>query len=160
MGCIGEDYYEAVLKSMLSVGYKITVKNVLMSTGPSKSKIELLTASRLLVENGCRLFGTKGTQQFFHDHGIPCTMLYWPDENQNPNTLNYIKEKKIDLVINIPKNLSKDELFNDYLIRRSAIDFNIPLITNARLANAFIHALCNKGLEGIKIKSWDEYEPT
>lgn len=160
LGCIGEDYYEAVLKSMLSVGYKITVKNVLMSTGPSKSKIELLTASRLLVENGCRLFGTKGTQQFFHDHGIPCTMLYWPDENQNPNTLNYIKEKKIDLVINIPKNLSKDELFNDYLIRRSAIDFNIPLITNARLANAFIHALCNKGLEGIKIKSWDEYEPT
>jgi carbamoyl-phosphate synthase large subunit len=158
VGCIGEDYYEAVLKAMLSVGYTIPAKNILMSTGPSRSKIELLSASRLLVEKGYQLFGTKGTQKFYNDHGIPCTMLHWPDEKKSPNTLDYLKEKKIDLVINIPKNLSRDELYNDYLIRRTAIDFNIPLVTNARLANAFIQSFCNKGIEGMEIKSWDEYE--
>ncbi len=158
VGCIGEDFYEAVLKSMLSVGYKIPAKNILMSTGPSRSKIELLTASRMLIDRGYHLHGTKGTQKFYADHGIPCTMLHWPDEEDKPNTLDYLKEKKIDLVINIPKNLSRDELNNDYLIRRTAIDFNIPLITNARLANAFIQAFCRKGLDGIEIKSWDEYE--
>lgn len=158
VGCIGEDFYEAVLKSMLSVGYTIPSKNILMSTGPSRSKIELLTASRMLIDRGYQLYGTRGTQKFYTDHGIPCTMLHWPDEKDQPNTLDYLKEKKIDLVINIPKNLSRDELNNDYLIRRTAIDFNIPLITNARLANAFIQAFCRKGTNGIAIKSWDEYE--
>jgi carbamoyl-phosphate synthase large subunit len=158
VGCIGEDFYEAVLKAMLSVGYTIPGKNILMSTGPSKSKIELLAASRLLIEKGYQLYGTRGTQKFYADHGIPCSMLHWPDENKKPNTLEFLREKKIDLVVNIPKDLSKDELNNDYQIRRTAIDFNIPLITNARLANAFIQAFCRKGIEGIEIKSWDEYE--
>lgn len=158
VGCLGEDFYEAVLKSMLSVGYTIPAKNILMSTGPSKSKIELLSASRLLIEKGYQLYGTRGTQKFYADHGIPCTMLHWPDEDKKPNTLDYLKEKKIDMVVNIPKNLSKDELNNDYLIRRTSIDFNIPLVTNARLANAFIQAFCTKGIERIEIKSWDEYE--
>ena len=158
VGCIGEDFYEAILKAMLSVGYTIPKKNILLSTGPPKSKIELLEASRLLHEQGYDLFGTRGTMKFLEEHGVPCTMLHWPDEQDQPNTLDYIRERKIDLVINIPKNLSGDELNNDYLIRRTSIDFNIPIITNARLANAFIQAFCRTKPEQVQIKSWDEYE--
>lgn len=158
VGCIGEDFYEAILKAMLSVGYTIPKKNILLSTGPPKSKIELLEASRLLHEQGYDLFGTRGTMKFLEEHGVPCTMLHWPDEQDQPNTLDYIRERKIDLVINIPKNLSRDELNNDYLIRRTSIDFNIPIITNARLANAFIQAFCRTKPEQVQIKSWDEYE--
>lgn len=158
VGCIGEDFYEALLKAMLSVGYRVPAKNILLSTGEMRSKIEMLNSSRMLYQLGYNLFATRGTQQFLQANDIPCTMLHWPDEDAQPNTLEYLKSKKIDLVINIPKNLTKDELYNDYEIRRNAIDYNIPLITNARLASAFIHAFCRYKLDDLKIKNWAEYK--
>jgi carbamoyl-phosphate synthase large subunit len=158
VGCIGEDYYEAILKAMLSVGYRIPEKNILLSTGEMRSKIEMLNSSRMLHQRGFNLFATRGTQKFLEANDIPCTMLHWPDEDAHPNTLDYIKSKKIDLVINIPKNLTKDELYNDYEIRRNAIDFNIPLITNARLASAFVYAFCRWKIDDLPIKSWDQYK--
>ncbi|MFA5971820.1 MAG: carbamoyl-phosphate synthase (glutamine-hydrolyzing) large subunit [Lentimicrobiaceae bacterium] len=157
VGCIGENYYEALLKAMLSVGYRIPEKNILFSSGDTRSKIELLTSARMLVERGYNLFATHGSAKFLADNDVPVTALYWPDENESPNTLEYLKSRKIDLVINIPKNLSKTELYNDYEIRRAAVDFNIPLITNARLASAFIYAICKLQPEDIAILSWDEY---
>jgi carbamoyl-phosphate synthase large subunit len=117
----------------------------------------MIAPAKALQEKGYNIFATKGTAKYLEEHGVKATVLYWPDQNETPNTLDYIKEKKIDLVVNIPKNLSKDELNNDYTIRRSAIDFNIPLITNARLAAAFIMAFCKLSREDIKIKSWNEY---
>ncbi len=157
VGCIGETFYEAILKSMLSVGYTIPKRNILLSTGPMRSKVELVNSCRMLADKGYNLFATKGTAQFLEMNGIPSTVLHWPDENQKPNTLDYLKNKIIDLVINIPKDLSKSELSNDYMIRRSAVDYNIPLITNARLASAFLTAICKLTIEDIAIKSWDEY---
>ncbi len=157
VGCIGEDFHEAILKSMISVGYAIPKKNVLLSTGDSRSKMDMLSAAKALQSRGYNIFATKGTAEFLELNGVHATVLHWPDQKEQPNTLDYIKEKKIDLVVNIPKNLSKDELNNDYTIRRSAIDFNIPLITNARLASAFIIAFCRLAPEDIKIKSWNEY---
>jgi carbamoyl-phosphate synthase large subunit len=157
VGCIGEDYYETLLKSMLSVGYSIPKKNILFSTGPARDKVELLNTAKLLVEKGYNLYATKGSAEFLRTNGLEVTALHWPDEDKEPNTLDYIRQKKIDLVINIPKNLSKTELNNDYTIRRSAVDYNIPLITNARLASAFLTAVCKRNMEDIKIKSWDEY---
>jgi len=157
VGCIGDDYYEAILTAMLSVGYSIPEKNILLSTGPAKSKSELIESAHLLVDRGFELFATRGTHNFFKQNDIPTTMVYWPDEKETPNVLDLFRHHKIDLVINIPKDLSKTELDNDYTIRRSAIDFNIPLITNARLASAFINAFCRTRLEDITIKSWDEY---
>lgn len=157
VGCIGETFYEAILKSMLSVGYTFPKRNILLSTGPMRSKVELVNSCRMLAEKGFNLFATKGTAQFLEMNGIPSTILHWPDENQKPNTLDYLKNKIIDLVINIPKDLSKSELSNDYMIRRSAVDYNIPLITNARLASAFLTAICKLTVEDIAIKSWDEY---
>jgi len=157
VGCIGETFYEAILKAMLSVGYLFPKKNILLSTGPMRSKVELVNSCRMLAEKGFNLFATKGTAQFLEMNGIPSTVLHWPDENRKPNTLDYIRNKIIDLVINIPKDLSKSELSNDYMIRRSAVDYNIPLITNARLASAFLTAICKLTIEDIAIKSWDEY---
>ncbi|HSV87195.1 MAG TPA: carbamoyl-phosphate synthase (glutamine-hydrolyzing) large subunit [Bacteroidales bacterium] len=157
VGCMGEDFYEALFKAMLSVGYRVPEKNILLSTGEMRSKIEMLNSLRMLHQLGYNLYATKGTQLFLSANDIPSTMLHWPDEDAQPNTLEYIKSKKIDLVINIPKNLTKDELYNDYEIRRSAIDFNIPLITNARLASAFIQAFCKYKMDELKIKSWDQY---
>ena len=157
VGCIGDDFYEAILKSMISVGYAIPKKNILLSTGDSRSKTDMLSAAKALQEKGFNLFATKGTADFLAANGIEAEVLHWPDSGMKPNTLDYIKEKKIDLVINIPKNLSESELSNDYTIRRSAIDFNIPLITNARLASAFIQAFCRLDRSDIKIKSWNEY---
>jgi carbamoyl-phosphate synthase large subunit len=157
VGCIGENYYEALLKAMLSVGYRIPEKNILFSSGDTRSKIELLTSAKMLVERGYNLFATHGSAKFLADNDVPVTTLYWPDEAESPNTLEYLKSRKIDLVINIPKNLSKTELHNDYEIRRAAVDFNIPLITNARLASAFIYAICKLQPEDIAINSWDEY---
>ncbi len=158
VGCIGENFYEAILKSMLSVGYSIPKKNILLSTGPMRSKVELINSCRLLQEKGYNLYGTKGTAQFLKQNGIKCTILHWPDEQVKPNTLDYLRERKIDLVINIPKDLTSTELSNDYTIRRSAVDYNIPLITNARLASAFLIAICNLGIEDITVKSWNEYK--
>jgi carbamoyl-phosphate synthase large subunit len=157
VGCIGEDFEEAILKSMLSVGYSIPKKSILLSTGDSRSKVEMLSAAKLLQAKGYELYATQGTAKYLTDHGVHATMLHWPDSGQKPNTLDYIRERKIDLVVNIPKNLSTTELTNDYTIRRSAIDFNIPLITNARLASAFINAFCRIGRDEMSIKSWEEY---
>ena len=158
VGCIGENYYEAILKAMLSVGYRIPVKNVLISSGPSRGKIELLNSAKMLRDRGINIFATEGTNRFFAENGVENTLLYWPDEEDlSPNTIGFIKEKKIDLVINIPKNYTTRELKNDYTIRRSAIDYNIPLITNSRVASAFIYAICKYDIEDISIKSWDEY---
>lgn len=158
VGCIGENYYEAILKSMLSVGYRLPVKNVLFSSGPSRSKVELLKSAQMLQERGCNLFATEGTHRFLKDNGVDNTLLHWPDEeDRQPNTVEYIKHKKIDLVVNIPKNYTKRELKNGYKIRRNAIDFNVPLITNARVASAFIYAICKYELKDLPIRSWDTY---
>ena len=158
VGCIGENYYEAILKAMLSVGYRIPVKSILISSGPSRGKIELLNSAKMLRDRGISIFATEGTHRFFAENGVENTLLYWPDEeNQSPNTIDFIKEKKVDLVINIPKNYTPRELKNDYRIRRSSIDYNIPLITNSRVASAFIYSICKYNIEDISIKSWDEY---
>lgn len=157
VGCIGEDYYDALLKSMISVGYTIPEKNIMISAGPTEIKASLMEAVKQLKSSGFKIYATKGTMEFYKQNGIDVVHLHWPDEKKEPNVLTYLKEKKIDLVINIPKNLSETELNNDYLIRRSAVDFNIPLITNSRLAKAFIFAFCKFDLEDITIKSWDEY---
>jgi carbamoyl-phosphate synthase large subunit len=157
VGCIGDTVYEAVLKSMLSVGYRIPEKNIMISSGPVKSKTILLEGCRMLAEKKFNIFATKGTAEFLQDNGITSTILHWPDEEASPNVIEYLKGHKIDLVINIPKNLSKDELYNDYTIRRAAIDFNIPLITNANLANVFVMAFCKLKPEDLEIKSWQEY---
>jgi len=122
-----------------------------------RSKVELIISCQMLAKKGYNLFATKGTAEFLRLNGIEVTMLHWPDEDKKPNTLDYLSNKMIDLVINIPKDLSKTELSNDYSIRRSAIDYNIPLITNARLASAFIYAFCKIDIDEIPIKSWNEY---
>jgi carbamoyl-phosphate synthase large subunit len=142
---------------MLSVGYTIPKKNILLSNGQMRDKVELINSCRTLAQKGYNLFATRGTHDFLELNGIPSTMLHWPDEDKQPNTLDYIKERKVDLVINIPKDLTKTELSNDYTIRRSAVDYNIPIITNARLASAFILAFCKFHVDDIEIKSWDEY---
>jgi carbamoyl-phosphate synthase large subunit len=157
VGCIGDTVYEAVLKAMLSVGYRIPEKNILISSGPVKSKTILLEGCRMLAEKDFSIFATKGTAEFLSDNGIASTVLHWPDENASPNVMEYLQDHKIDLVINIPKNLSKDELYNDYTIRRAAIDFNIPLITNANLANVFVMAFCKLRPGDLEIKAWQEY---
>jgi len=157
VGCIGDTFYEAILKSMLSVGYRIPDKNIMLSTGPAKAKTTLLEGCLKLSELGYNLYATPGTAEFLKSFDIPSSVLHWPDEDLKPNILDYLRERKIDLVINIPKNLSRTELNNDYLIRRTSVDFNIPLITNANLANAFIMAFCLLKPEDIEIKSWDEY---
>jgi carbamoyl-phosphate synthase large subunit len=157
VGCIGENFYEAILKSMLSVGYTIPEKNILLSTGPMRSKVELINSCRMLADKGYNLFATRGTADFLRLNNIESTVLHWPDEDKKPNTLDYLQNKMIDLVINIPKDLTTDELSNDYSIRRNAVDYNIPLITNARLASAFIIAFCKIKEEEIAIKHWQEY---
>jgi carbamoyl-phosphate synthase large subunit len=157
VGCIGDSYYDAVLKAMLSVGYRVPQGNVMVSSGPIRSKVEMLNSCRIMVEKGLNLFATKGTHDFLAANGIPSTMLHWPDENKTPNVLDYIKNKQFDLVINIPKDLTQGELANDYTIRRSAIDYNIPLVTNARLASAFIYSFTRLDINNISIKSWNEY---
>ncbi|MDR1584082.1 MAG: carbamoyl-phosphate synthase (glutamine-hydrolyzing) large subunit [Prevotellaceae bacterium] len=158
VGCLGDDFYEALLNSMLSSGYSIPKKNIMLSTGPAKTKPELLEGARQLTQRGYTIYATGGTHCFLADNGIPSIQVHWPDENKHPNALDLLKEKQIDLVINIPKNLTQGELRNDYTIRRSAIDYNIPLITNARLASAFINSFIKYSIEDIKIKSWKEYE--
>ncbi|GHU99922.1 carbamoyl-phosphate synthase (glutamine-hydrolyzing) [Bacteroidia bacterium] len=157
VGCIGEDFSEAILKAMLSVGYTIPRKSVLLSTGDSRSKTDMLGAAQALQRGGYKIYATRGTADFLALNGVEAEVLHWPDSDQQPNTLDYIKERRIDLVVNVPKNLTPGELSNDYTIRRSAIDFNIPLITNARLASAFIEAFCRIRRSEITIKSWNEY---
>jgi carbamoyl-phosphate synthase large subunit len=158
VGCIGEGFYEAILKAMFSVGYRIPEKSILLSTGPARSKVELLNSARALRAKGHKLYATRGTQQFLENAGIEAHVAYWPDESKSPNTIDLIRNREVDLVVNIPKDLTASELNNDYSIRRSAIDYNIPLLTNARLASAFILAFCRMGEKDLAIKSWDEYK--
>lgn len=158
VGCIGDDASEAILKSMLSVGQRIPEKNILLSTGTAKQKVAMLDAARLLAKKGYNLYATGGTHRFFAENGIPSTLVYWPSETgKEPQALTLLHEKKIDMVVNIPRDLSAGELDNGYKIRRAAIDLNIPLITNARLASAFINAFCTLSMDDIQIKSWQEY---
>ncbi|MDD3189169.1 MAG: carbamoyl-phosphate synthase (glutamine-hydrolyzing) large subunit [Fermentimonas sp.] len=157
VGCIGDDFSEAILKSMLSVGYKIPKKAILISSGEMKSKVDLLDACKLLGERKYELYASHGTQKFLVDNGIKATEVDWPDEDGENNILTMIADKKFDLIINIPKDVTRRELTNGYNIRRGAIDYNIPLITNARLASAFITAFCTLDLDDVHIKSWDEY---
>jgi carbamoyl-phosphate synthase large subunit len=158
VGCIGEGFYEAILKAMFSVGYRIPKKSILLSTGPARSKVELLNSARALREKGHKLYATRGTYQFLKNAGVEAHVAYWPDENKSPNTVDLIRSREVDLVVNIPKDLTTTELNNDYAIRRSAVDFNVPLLTNARLASAFILAFCRMNEDDLAIKSWDEYK--
>ncbi len=157
VGCLGEDSRTALLKSMLSVGHRIPKKNILLSTGDGKQKAEMLVASRMLKEHGYKLYATGGTSRYLTENGIENTLVYWPSEEGQPQALDMLHNKEIDMVVNVPKNLSSGELTNGYKIRRAAIDLNIPLITNARLASAFIYAFCTQKLEDLDIKCWQEY---
>ncbi len=157
VACIGNDVNEAFLKALLSVGFVMPKSNILLSTGPIKSKAYLLESVRKLSDMGFNLFATKGTSKFLQENGIKTTMLHWPLEKDEPNALSYIQERKIDFVINIPKSLEEEELTNDYLIRRKAVDFNIPLLTNEQIAKLFIESMSKKKMEDLAIKSWEAY---
>ena len=157
VACLGDDFNEAFLKSLISVGSKLPKKTILLSTGPIESKAEFLESTRILDRMGFKFYATKGTSDFMKANGLKSEVLYWPLENKEPNTLAYIADEKIDLVINIPKNIEKEELDNDYLIRRKAVDFNVPLITNLQLAKRFVEAIYATTPKDLKIKSWDEY---
>ena len=147
-----------MLKSMLSVGHRIPKKNILLSTGTAKQKAEMLDAARQLVENGYKLYATGGTSRYLQDNGVDCTQVHWPSEpDKKPQALEILHNHEIDLVVNIPKNLSEGELSNGYKIRRAAIDLNVPLITNSRLASAYINAFCRIRPEDIDIKAWQDY---
>ncbi len=160
VGCLGDDFNEALLNALIATGYKIPKKAVMFSSGATKSKVDLLDASQELSRKGYTIYATAGTATFLNAHGIPTTPVFWPDERPNAenNVMKMIAEHKFDLIVNIPKNHSKRELTNGYRIRRGAIDHNIPLMTNARLAKAFIEAFCQMDQEDIQIKSWQEYK--
>lgn len=160
VGCLGDDFSEALLNALIATGYKIPKKSVLFSSGATKSKVDLLDASQLLSSKGYDIYATAGTAAFLNSHGIPTTPVFWPDERPNAenNVMKMIADHKFDLIVNIPKNHTKRELTNGYRIRRGAIDHNIPLMTNARLAKAFIEAFCKMKQENIQIKSWQEYK--
>ena len=158
VGCIGSDTSCAVLKAMLSVGYRIPRKNILLSTGTPKQKVDMLEAARMLQKKGYNIFATGGSSKFLTENGVENTRVYWPSEEGHPQALEMLHKKEIDMVVNIPKNLTAGELDNGYKIRRAAIDLNIPLITNARLASAFINAFCTMDIDDIAIKSWEEYK--
>ena len=160
VGCLGDDFNEALLNSLIATGYKIPKQSILLSSGATKSKVDLLDASHMLSKNGYHIYATAGTATFLNSHGIPTTPVFWPDERPHAenNVMKMIAEHKFDLIVNIPKNHSKRELTNGYRIRRGAIDHNIPLMTNACLAKAFIEAFCQMKQEDIQIKSWQEYK--
>ena len=158
VGCLGDDTNCAILKAMLSVGQRIPEKNILLSTGGPKQKVEMLQAARMLQKKGYKLFATGGSSKFLTENGVENTRVYWPSEEGQPQALDMLHRKEIDMVVNIPKNLTAGELTNGYKIRRAAIDLNIPLITNARLASAFINAFCTMSVDDLQIKSWAEYK--
>ncbi len=157
VACLGNDINEAFLKSLLSVGFAIPKSNIFLSTGPIKNKAYLLESIKKLPAIGFKLYATKGTAKFLEQNGISAAVLNWPLDKKEPNALTYLQERKIDLVINIPKSFEEEELTNDYLIRRKAVDFNIPLITNAQSAKLFIESICKKKMEDLEVKSWEEY---
>lgn len=158
VGCLGDDTSTALLKSMLSVGQRIPEKNILLSTGSAKQKAEMLDAARMLVEHGYKLYATSGSSKYLSENGVENTEVFWPSEDKQPQAIGMLHNHEIDLVVNIPKNLTAGELTNGYKIRRAAIDLNVPLITNSRLASAFINAFCRIKLDDIDIKSWAEYK--
>ena len=158
VGCLGEDSRSALLKAMLSVGQRIPAKNILLSTGDGKQKAEMLAASAMLRDHGYKLFATPGTSRYLTENGVENTLVHWPsEEGQQPQALDMLHNKEIDMVVNVPKNLSTGELTNGYKIRRAAIDLNVPLITNARLASAFIYSFCTQKLDDLEIKCWQDY---
>lgn len=158
VGCLGESTSEALMTSMLSVGHRIPKKGVLLSTGSAKQKADLLESAHRLHKKGYQLYATAGTHRYLNDNGIPAILVHWPSEaDKDPQALDLLHRKQIDFVVNIPKNLTSNELTNGYKIRRAAVDLNVPLITNARLASAYIRAFCDLTVDDIEIKSWDEY---
>lgn len=158
VGCLGESTSEALMTSMLSVGHRIPKKGVLLSTGSAKQKADLLESAHRLHKKGYQLYATAGTHRYLNDNGIPAILVHWPSEaDKEPQALDLLHRKQIDFVVNIPKNLTSNELTNGYKIRRAAVDLNVPLITNARLASAYIRAFCDLTVDDIEIKSWDEY---
>jgi carbamoyl-phosphate synthase large subunit len=157
VGCLGDDLNEALLNALIATGYRLPKKNILISSGAVKGKVALLEPARELVKNGYNIFATAGTAKFFKENGVAATPVAWPDEDAENNVMNMIQAHQLDLIINVPKNHSNRELTNGYRIRRGAIDHNIPLMTNVRLAKAFIEAFCALSLDDIKIKSWQEY---
>ncbi len=158
VACLGEDIHEAFLKSLLAVGFELPKKNILLSTGPIKSKAYLLESIRKLKQMGYNLYATKGTHEFYEKNDVNTKVLYWPLEKKEPNVLTYLKDRKIDLVINIPKSFEEEELENDYLIRRKSVDFNIPLLTNPQNTKLFIESISKLKMRDLKIKDWEEYD--
>ena len=158
VGCIGDDFSEALLVSMISVGYNIPKKSVMVSSGDSKSKVDLLDACVMLQENNYDIYATAGTARFLADNGVKAMVVSWPDVEKEHNVMDMMSNHTFELIVNIPKNHTRRELTNGYKIRRGAIDHNIPLITNARLASAFIQAFCEMKETDIPIKSWQEYK--
>ena len=158
VGCLGDDFSEALLVSMISVGYNIPKKSVMVSSGDSKSKVDLLDACVMLQENNYDIYATAGTARFLADNGVKAMVVSWPDEEKEHNVMDMMSNHTFELIVNIPKNHTRRELTNGYKIRRGAIDHNIPLITNARLASAFIQAFCEMKETDIPIKSWQEYK--
>jgi carbamoyl-phosphate synthase large subunit len=160
VGCLGLDFEEAFLKALLSVGYCLPVRSVLLSTGPVEDKAAFLKGARILSGLGITLYATRGTSDFLKANGIDSAVLHWPSENASPSALAYLQERKIDLVINVPKTFQEEELSNDYLIRRRAVDLGIPLITNIQFAQRFAEAMASKGLSSLEIKSYRTYTTT
>ncbi|MCH9008256.1 hypothetical protein IIA29_09670 [candidate division KSB1 bacterium] len=157
VGCLGVDFEEAFLKALLSVGFRLPIKTILMSTGPLENKAEFVESARVLSSLGVKIYCTRGTARFMKQYGVAAEVLNWPLEKKRPNVLEYISSGKIDLVINIPKNFQEEELTNDYIIRRKAVDFGVPLITNLQLAKRFVESLDQLKVSDLKIMSWDEY---
>ena len=159
VGCIGDNLNEALLKSMLSVGHRIPQKSILISSGNPIQKADLLRACQLLAEKDYTIYATGGTCKYLNENGVPALKALWPNEREEgaPAALDLIRKHQVELVINIPKNFTHSELSNGYQMRRAAIDFNVPLITNSRLATAYIRAFCTVPQDAISIKSWDEY---
>jgi carbamoyl-phosphate synthase large subunit len=157
VACLGDDFNEAFLKSLISVGFRMPEKNILISAGPISSKAALLDSMRILDQLGYHFFATPGTAAFMETHNLKSDILYWPSDKKAPNVLTYIDEGTIDLVINIPKNTEEDELDNDYLIRRKAVDSNVPLITNEQLAKRFVESISRISTDKLSIKDWKEY---
>ncbi|MDR1073476.1 MAG: ATP-grasp domain-containing protein, partial [Treponema sp.] len=157
VGCIGEDLHDAFLKALLSVGYRIPKKRILLSTGPMEAKLDFLDSAKKLIEMGYELYASRGTAKFLNSSGAPTESLHWPLEAREPNIADYIRRREIDLIINIPKNNQETELKNDYIIRRMAVDFDIPLFTNIKAAREFVDALAYKKVKGLEVKAWEEY---
>ena len=158
VGCLGDDVNEALLNALIATGYSLPKKSILLSSGAPKGKVDLLEPAQALVANGYEIYATAGTAKFLNENGVKATTVSWPDENGENNVMDMIANHKFDLIVNVPKNQTKRELTNGYKIRRGAIDHNIPLMTNVRLAKAFINAFTSVKLEDIKIKSWQDYK--